>query len=41
VAPVRQPFTPQTDNRRWQRASALVTIALFLAFLILRRGRLW
>jgi len=34
-------LTERTHRRRWQRIAALLTMAIFLAFLLLRRGRLW
>jgi hypothetical protein len=34
-------FGPRQRNEVWVRIAAAVTLLLFLAFLILRRGRLW
>jgi hypothetical protein len=28
-------------GRKWHRVAALVTLLIFLVFLLLRRGRLW
>jgi hypothetical protein len=32
---------PRRDRRGWVRVAALVTLILFVVFLVLRRGRLW
>ena len=33
--------TDRAPRRRWQQLAALLTVAVFLAFLVLSRGRLW
>jgi hypothetical protein len=35
------PFGRSRRQRNWVRIAALVTLVLFIVFLVLRRGRLW
>jgi hypothetical protein len=35
------PLPTRRDRRGWVRVAAVVTLVLFIVFLILRRGRLW
>jgi hypothetical protein len=36
-----EPLRRRPDRRRWVRVAALLTLVLFVVFLVLRRGRLW